>query len=77
MVYLPCSKQSFHDQQAILSLLSRSIGIGKHWQTPGVLNSDYSIQVGGINVILCGNFHQFPPVTASVAPMYVLYHPKT
>ncbi|CAK5281207.1 unnamed protein product [Mycena citricolor] len=48
-----------------LAQLSRNIGIGK------ASSSDKSF--GGINVILCGDFHQFPPVATS--PTQALYHP--
>lgn len=41
--------------------LSRNIGIGK--ERPG--QPKYDDAFGGINVILCGDFHQFPPVATS------------
>ncbi|CAK5284216.1 unnamed protein product [Mycena citricolor] len=50
-----------------LSQLSRNIGIAKASST------DKSF--GGISVIFCGDFHQFPPVAAS--PTQALYYPAT
>lgn len=45
--------------------LSRNISIGKTGA------SDLDKPFGGINVILCGDFHQFPPVaSAKNAPLY-------
>lgn len=51
-----------------LALLSRNISVGK--QTPDN-NSDHSF--GGINVILCGDLHQLPPVAA--AKSEALFYP--
>ncbi|TFY81855.1 hypothetical protein EWM64_g2158 [Hericium alpestre] len=55
--------------KTFLAKLSRHIGVGK--QKPGASNS--SLSFGGINVILCGDFHQFPPV--AVANHEALYLP--
>ncbi len=52
-----------------LAQLSRNIGIGK--QKPGVSNCDLSF--GGINVVFCGDFHQFPPVAVGLSD--ALYYP--
>ena len=53
--------------KSFLTLLSRVICIGKG--TDGDAGRTHSF--GGINVILCGDFHQFPPVAA--APKEALY----
>lgn len=55
--------------KTFFALLSRQISIGK--QKPGHSAGDMSF--GGISVILCGDFHQFPPV--AVAPSEALYYP--
>lgn len=54
--------------KSFFAMLSRHIGIGR--AKPGKPESDLSF--GGINVILCGNFHQFPPV--AVGPSEALYY---
>jgi PIF1-like helicase len=56
--------------KSFLAVLSRHIGIGK--QTVGQVTSDLSF--GGINVIFCGDFHQFPPVVC--AGSEALYQPS-
>ncbi|KXN83798.1 ATP-dependent DNA helicase PIF1 [Leucoagaricus sp. SymC.cos] len=52
--------------KSFLAKLSRNISIGK--------GSTRSASFGGINVILCGDFHQFPPVAQS--PRAALYWPS-
>ncbi|CAK5270204.1 unnamed protein product [Mycena citricolor] len=47
------------------AILSRNIGVGK--------SSSTDKSFGGINVILCGDFHQFPPVAKSINQ--ALYYP--
>ena len=44
--------------KSFLAKLSRNIGIGME----GNNYRDMSSSFGGVNVILCGDFHQFPPV---------------
>jgi len=56
--------------KSFLALLSRIIGIGKG--TDG--NTNPAESFGGINVILSGDFHQFPPVAA--ASNEALYFPS-
>jgi hypothetical protein len=48
-----------------IALLSRNISIGK--------GDTSSYSFGGLNVIICGDFHQFPPV--AVGPTQALYYP--
>ena len=55
--------------KTFFALLSKNIGIGR--QGAMIKHNDYSF--GGINVILCGDLHQFPPVTK--APSQYLYQP--
>jgi hypothetical protein len=55
--------------KSFLAKLSRHIGIGK--EKPG--QPKCSDSFGGINVIFCGDFHQFPPV--ATAKSEALYHP--
>ena len=55
--------------RSFLATLSRNISIGLE-------GSPYALQdrsFGGLNVILCGDLHQFPPVAC--AKSEVLYHP--
>ena len=52
--------------KSFLAVLSRHISIGKE-------KGDSSDSLGGINVIFCSDFHQFPPVTCVVSE--ALYHP--
>lgn len=52
--------------KSFLAVLSRHIGIGK-------ANSDTGKSFGGIHVILCGDFHQFPPVACAISE--ALYYP--
>jgi hypothetical protein len=56
--------------KSFLALLSKHISIGKEGSESGSSGS-----FGGINVILCGDLHQFPPVVA--APSEALYQPVT
>jgi hypothetical protein len=52
------------------SLLSRNVGIGKE----GSKDVAHSQSFGGINVIICGDLHQFPPVAR---PLHsALYYPS-
>ena len=52
------------------SLLSQNIGIGKEGST----DDAHSRSFGGINVIICGDPHQFPPVAR---PLHsALYYPS-
>ena len=53
--------------KTFLALLSKNIGIGKQ----GTMTEHNDCSFGGINVILCGDFHQFPPVAE--APSQYLY----
>ncbi|CAK5279527.1 unnamed protein product [Mycena citricolor] len=64
-LFLIIDKISMISKQ-FLSCLSRKIGISK------ASSSDKSF--GGVNVIICGDFHQFPPVASS--PLQALYHPS-
>jgi hypothetical protein len=52
-----------------LAQLSRNITIGKS----GYRETNSGRSFGGINVILCGDLHQFPPVATS--PSKALYRP--
>jgi hypothetical protein len=45
--------------KSFLAKLSRHIGVGKG------LDGKPDVSFGGINVILCGDFHQFPPVATA------------
>ena len=56
--------------KTFLATLSCHIGIGKVG-TGEAANSD---SFGGINVIFCGNFHQFPPVACAASE--ALYQPQ-
>ena len=51
--------------KSFLARLSRAIGLG--------VSDDCTQSFGGINVILCGDLHQFPPVATS--PYEVLFEP--
>lgn len=53
-----------------LAVLSRNILIGKEMAA----HNDHSQSFGGINIIICGDFHQFPPVTQPVSS--ALYYPS-
>lgn len=53
-----------------LAVLSRNISIDKET----VVHNDYSQSFGGINIIICSDFHQFPPVTCPVSS--ALYYPS-
>ena len=55
--------------KTFLALLSHNIGLGK--EGSGTEHCDHSF--GGLNVILCGDLHQFPPVAAANSD--VLYQP--
>jgi PIF1-like helicase len=48
--------------KTFLGQLSRNIGIGKQGSTT---TADSDLSFGGVNVILCGDLHQFPPVAKS------------
>jgi len=52
-----------------LAILSRNISVGKMVEGQPAKNESF----GGINVILCSDFHQFPPVATS--PTEALYFP--
>jgi ATP-dependent exoDNAse (exonuclease V) alpha subunit len=56
--------------KTFLSQLSRNISVGKQGSESRL---DDGMSFGGINVILCGDLHQFPPVAK--APYEALYHP--
>ncbi|KAJ7126689.1 hypothetical protein C8R44DRAFT_779272 [Mycena epipterygia] len=51
--------------KVFLALLSRNISIAKGGTSPH--------SFGGVNLILCGDFHQFPPVACE--PSEALYYP--
>lgn len=55
--------------KTFLALLSRNIGIG----IEGTPQSHPDESFGGINVIMCGDLHQFPPVAVSISE--ALYRP--
>jgi len=55
--------------KTFLAKLSRHIGIGKEKPGQAICSDSF----GGINVIFCGDFHQFPPV--ATAKSEALYHP--
>lgn len=55
--------------KTFLSLLSRNIGIG----VEGTPQCRPDESFGGINVIMCGDLHQFPPVATSISE--ALYRP--
>jgi hypothetical protein len=55
--------------KTFLAVLSRHIAIGKEQGDAGKSSDSF----GGINVILCGDFHQFPPVACAVTE--ALYYP--
>jgi hypothetical protein len=57
--------------KSFLALLSKHISIGKESSESGSSGESF----GGINVILCGDLHQFPPV--ATAPSEALYQPLT
>jgi len=54
--------------KSFLAKLSRNIGVGKMVEGQPVSNHSFS----GISVIMCGDFHQFPPV--AVSPREALYY---
>lgn len=53
-----------------LAILERNIGIGKAGSSTG----GDDISFGGLNVIICGDFHQFPPV--ATATRDALFYPS-
>jgi hypothetical protein len=55
-----------------LAIVSEMISIGK--QKPGENNS--TVPFGGVNVIIAGDFHQFPPVVGSGPGRGALYAPS-
>ena len=57
--------------KTFLATLSHHIAIGKAG-TGEVVNCE---SFGGINVIFCGDFHQFPPVTCTASE--ALYQPQS
>ena len=60
--------------KTFLATLSKNIGIGKKGSDSG--NDSHSF--GGVNVILCGDLHQFPPVAQPRQEyLYMSLHPKT
>ncbi|KIK25555.1 hypothetical protein PISMIDRAFT_96710, partial [Pisolithus microcarpus 441] len=56
--------------KTFLAKLSRNIAVGKMTDAGAVTAHSF----GGINVIMCGDFHQFPPV--AVGPSEALYVPS-
>ena len=60
--------------KSFLTKLSRNIRIGKtkgSVENPESNHANNSLGFGGINVILCGDLHQFPPVAgAKQDPLY-------
>jgi hypothetical protein len=57
--------------KAFLAKMSRNIRLGRN----RCLNNDRPF--GGLNVLMCGDFHQFPPVASSkYAPLYMPWHGK-
>jgi len=54
--------------KTFLALLSQNVGIGVAGSRPDQVNHSF-----GINMILCGDFHQFPPVAAPASE--ALYQP--
>ena len=69
ILYLIIDEMSMISKE-FLAKLSRNISIGK--MVEGQPASNYSF--GGISIIMCGDFHQFPPV--SVSPHEALYFPS-
>ena len=66
--YLITDKYSMISK-SFLTLLSKTIGIGKQ----GSATTHGADSFGGINVILCGDLHQFPPV--AMESFEFLYQP--
>src|SRR5438876_7865334 len=56
--------------KSFLAALSKNISIGKQ----GSDSEQPGYSFGGVNVILCGDLHQFPPVAQP--PMQYLYRPS-
>ena len=56
--------------KSFLAILSRHIGIGKGTRDTPICSQSF----GGINVVFCGDFHQFPPVACAVSE--ALYQPS-
>lgn len=55
-----------------LANLEQHISVGKGFDK----NTEGGLPFGGVNVILCGDFHQFPPVVCNKrAPLYYDIHP--
>ena len=69
ILYLIIDEMSMISKE-FLAKLSCNISIGK--MVEGQPTSNYSF--GGISVIMCGDFHQFPPV--AVSPHEALYFPS-
>jgi len=55
--------------KSFLATLSHKIGIGLEGSPHAIQGHSF----GGLNIILCGDLHQFPPVAC--AKSEVLYHP--
>jgi hypothetical protein len=55
--------------KTFLAMLSRNVSVGKMGREGNETNRSF----GGINVILCGDLHQFPPVATKASEP--LYHP--
>ena len=67
IVYLIIDEYSMISK-SFLAKLSRNIGIGKmkgSVENPESSHASDSLGFGGINVILCGDLHQFPPVAGA------------
>jgi hypothetical protein len=69
-VYLIINEYSMISK-SFLAKLSRNIGIGKTKGSAEATHANDSPGFSGINVILCGDLHQFPPVAgAKRDPLY-------
>lgn len=55
--YLVINKFSMISK-TFLTLLSQNISVGERYTTDWLDSASF----GGINVIICGDFHQFPPL---------------
>jgi hypothetical protein len=61
--------EAFHDLSVFSTTLSRNVAIGLEGAPHGPRGRPF----GGLNVIFCGDLHQFPPVAC--AKPETLYHP--
>lgn len=59
--YIIIDEVSMIDRE-FFAVMSKNISIAKKSQTPDSIHAPF----GGISVILCGDFHQFPPVIKGV-----------